>query len=153
MGRPTSYDPSYCDEVVELGRQGMSVVEMACSIGVSRNTLETNWTEAHPEFLEAFRRAKDESQAWWERTGRVGMLAKTIDGSIFSRSMAARFPHDWRETKRNEHTGADGGAIKTEAIVSEAEAFKERLIQGTIPGPAQGDADGDESEGIAAPEA
>ena len=78
----------------------MSVVEMACEIGVARATLETNWPEAYPEFLEAFTRAKDHSQAWWERTGRIGMLTKEIDSSIFSRSMAARFPRDWRETKR-----------------------------------------------------
>jgi len=111
MGRPSSYDPAYCERVIELGKQGMSVVEMACEIGVSRNTLETNWPAQHPEFLEAFTRAKEESQAWWERTGRVGMMKKEIDAAIYSRSMAARFPHDWRETKRSELSGPDGGPI------------------------------------------
>lgn len=113
MGRPSLYDPAYCERVVELGKQGMSVVEMACDIGVCRATLEANWPAEHPEFLEAFTRAKEESQAWWERTGRVGMLKKEIDAAIYSRSMAARFPNDWRETKRNEHSGVDGGPIET----------------------------------------
>jgi hypothetical protein len=113
MGRPSLYDPSYCERVIELGKQGMSVVEMACEIGVSRNTLETNWPAEHPEFLEAFVRAKDESQAWWEKAGRVGMAGKNIDAAIWSRSMAARFPNDWRETKRNEHSGPDGSPIAT----------------------------------------
>lgn len=96
-GRPTKYKPEYCERIVELGKQGMSVVEMACEIGVARSTLEAEWTEKHPKFSEAFVRAREESQAWWERTGRVGMQSKSIDAAIFSRSMSARFPHDWRE--------------------------------------------------------
>jgi hypothetical protein len=113
MGRPSDYDPSYCEKVIELGKQGMSVVEMACEIGVARATLETNWPAAHPEFLEAFTHAREQSQAWWERTGRVGMLKKEIDASIYSRSMAARFPKDWREVKGTELTGKDGGPVET----------------------------------------
>lgn len=105
MGRPSKYDPAYCEQIIELGKQGMSVVEMACEIGVARSTLEEAWPAAHPEFSEAFVRAREESQAWWERTGREGMKSKSIDAQIFSRSMSARFPHDWRESKEIEHKG------------------------------------------------
>lgn len=98
-GRPTKYKPEYCERVVELGKQGMSVVEMACDIGVARATLEANWPAEHPEFLEAFARAREESQAWWEKTGREGMQAKSIDAAIYSRSMSARFPKDWSEKR------------------------------------------------------
>lgn len=116
MARPSEYDPAYCETIIELGKQGYSVVEMATELGVSRNTLETNWPAAHPEFLEAFTRAKECSQAWWERTGRVGMIENTINASIWSRSMAARFPRDWREVKGTELTGKDGGAIQTDNV-------------------------------------
>lgn len=118
MGRPSLYEPAYCERVIELGKQGMSVVEMACAIGVARSTLEESWPSLFPEFFEAFARAREESQAWWERAGREGMLGKSIDASIYSRSMAARFPKDWRETTRSEHSGPDGGAIhlKGEAV-------------------------------------
>jgi orotate phosphoribosyltransferase-like protein len=126
MGRPSLYDPAFCETVIELGKQGMSVIEMACEIGVSRNTLETNWPAEHPEFLEAFTRAREESQAWWERAGRVGMLSNTISAPIWSRSMAARFPKDWREVKGTEHSGPDGAPIATvqrvERIVIDPEA-------------------------------
>jgi hypothetical protein len=97
MGRPTKYDPSYCERIIKLGKEGMSVVEMACDIGVHRETIEKNWPAEYPEFSEAFARARDESQAWWERTGREGMKSKSIDAAIYSRSMAARFPKDWRD--------------------------------------------------------
>jgi hypothetical protein len=96
-GRPSDYDPAYCDRVLELGRTGASVVEMATDIGVARATLEANWTEAHPEFLEAFTYAKQLSQVWWERKGRENLESQIFQASMWSRSMAARFPHDWRE--------------------------------------------------------
>lgn len=112
MGRPSSYDPAYCEQVIEMGKQGYSVVEMAAELGVHRETLEQNWPAAHPEFSEAFTHARIASQAWWERTGRVGMIENSISAPIWSRSMAARFPRDWREVKGTELTGKDGGPVQ-----------------------------------------
>lgn len=97
VGRPSLYREDYCAKVVELGSEGMSVVEMAAEIGVARNTLETEWPGKHPEFLEAFTRARELSQAWWERTGRENLLADKFQAQLYSRSMSARFPKDWRE--------------------------------------------------------
>jgi hypothetical protein len=99
VGRPSKYDPAYCDQVIELGKQGMSVVEIACELGVHRETIEKNWPENYPDFSEAFARARDESQAWWEKAGREGLTKDKFNAQVWSRSMSARFPKDWRETK------------------------------------------------------
>jgi hypothetical protein len=115
-GRPTGYDPSYCDRVIELGRSGMSVVEMAADIGVSRNTLETNWPKAHPQFMEALEEARDLAQAWWERQGRENLTTGGFQSALYSRSMAARFPRDWREVKGTELTGKDGGPVSVTEV-------------------------------------
>lgn len=104
-GRPSKYDPAYCETVIELGKAGCSVIEMACRIGVARSTLEGAWPEAHPEFSEALTRAREESQAWWEAKGREGLTADKFNASVWSRSMAARFPHDWREVQGRELSG------------------------------------------------
>lgn len=114
-GRPSLYRPEYCERVLEFGREGMSVVEMAAEIGVSRNSLEERWPAAHEEFREAFARARELSQAWWERQGRVGLTAERFNAQVYSRSMAARFPKDWRESKEQRVTGADGGAVQIES--------------------------------------
>lgn len=98
-GRPSSYDPAYCERVRELGDTGASVVEMAVEIGCSRNTLETEWPARYPEFLEALGDARARSQVWWERKGRENLATQGFQSSMWSRSMAARFPHDWRESK------------------------------------------------------
>ena len=111
-GRPSSYKPEYCEAVIEMGKQGFSVVEMAAEIGVHRSSLESAWPEAYPEFSEAFTHAKQCSQAWWERVGRDNLLIAqgggTFQASVWSRSMAARFPHDWREASKVDHTSSDG---------------------------------------------
>jgi hypothetical protein len=96
-GRPSKYDPKFCAKVFELGKQGYSVVEMCAEIGVARNTLETEWPSKHGEFSEAFTRARELSQAWWEEQGRKNLTADKFQAQLYSRSMSARFPHDWRE--------------------------------------------------------
>lgn len=96
-GRPSTYDPSYCDRVIEMGRSGMSVVEMCAELGCARSTLEAAWPEAYPEFSEALGLSRVIAQAWWETQGRHNLTADKFQASLYSRSMAARFPHDWRE--------------------------------------------------------
>ena len=113
-GRPSLYKPEYCERVIELGREGMSIIEMAAEIGVSRSTLEESWPELSAEFSEAFARARELSQAWWEGQGRKGLMADRFNAQLYSRSMAARFPKDWRESKEQRVTGADGGAVQIE---------------------------------------
>ena len=39
--------------------------------------------------------------------------ASEFQGNVWSRSMAARFPDDWREVKGTELTGKDGAPIQT----------------------------------------
>lgn len=103
-GRPTDYLPEYCERVIELGKEGASVVEMAHEVGVSRLTLETNWPAAHPEFLAALEQARLASQTWWEKKGRENLEKNVFQASVWSRSMAARFPNDWREKSEVQHS-------------------------------------------------
>lgn len=111
-GRPSVYKEEYCERIVDLGLRGASVVEMAFELGVTKQTLH-NWTDAHPDFLDAFTRAKMASQVWWERKGRDGMEkpSQEFQASIWSRSMAARFPEDWTEKQRQEVSGPNGAPV------------------------------------------
>lgn len=114
MARPTSYDPSYCDKVIEWGEMGKSKAWMAASLGVSRQTIE-NWMQEFPEFLDAITHAMDLSQKWWEDIGQAYIISeggKTLNSGVYSRSMAARFPADWREKTETALTGANGGPVQ-----------------------------------------
>jgi hypothetical protein len=111
-GRPSLYDEAYCGDVIEYGKAGKSLTWIATEIGVTVQTL-LNWKDAHPEFLEALTRAKHWSQRWWEDKGQDGMEQQGFNASVWSRSMAARFPDDWREVKGTELTGKDGAPVET----------------------------------------
>lgn len=117
MGRPTDYEVAHCETVIALGREGKSKAYIAAELDVSRQTLE-NWCKAHPEFLDALTRAMTFAQAWWEDAGQKGMVADKFNASVWSRSMAARFPEDWREVRSNEVTGKDGAPLATAATVT-----------------------------------
>lgn len=116
MARPTTYDPEYCDLVIAWGAQGKSVTWMAAELDVSRATIY-EWIEVHPEFSDAITRAKAKAQQWWEDAGQNGMLAPGFNAGVYTKSMAARFPEDWRDASRTELVGADGGPLKQSLTV------------------------------------
>lgn len=117
-GRPSDYDPSFCDDVITYGKSGKSVTWIATELGVVKQTLH-NWMAAHPEFMDAMTHAKQFAQRWWEDAGQDGMTAQGFNASVWSRSMAARFPDDWREIKGTELTGKDGGPVEVKAEKAE----------------------------------
>lgn len=115
-GRPTDYRDEYCDTVIALGREGKSKVQIAVALGVVRQTLD-NWTEQHPEFLDAMTRAREESQAWWEDKGQTGLEGQGFNASLWAKNVSCRFPQDWTDKSKHEHSGPDGGPIPTTITV------------------------------------
>lgn len=111
VGRPTKYDPAFCDKVIEVGSYGGWLSEMAEACDVHRSTMD-EWAAEHPEFSEALTRAKQKAQAWFEKEGREGMRADKFNSQLWAKQMSARHREEY--TERRELTGAEGGAIKTE---------------------------------------
>ena len=111
-GRPSTYDAAYCEQVIECGRNGYSIVQISAEIDVPRATM-TRWADEHPEFRAALTRAKELEQAWWERRGVDALDQPVFQSQVWKTSMQARFRNDY--TERREHSGPDGGAIKTES--------------------------------------
>lgn len=121
VGRPTLFDPSYCDKVVELGALGKSLEQIATILGVSCRVLY-DWRDKYPEFLRALEQAKEAEQTWWEDQAQAYMLehkdAAKLNASIWSRSMAARFPKKYRESVKQEITGENGAPLLTGIQIS-----------------------------------
>lgn len=116
VGRPSTYDPAYCEKVVELGKLGKSIEQICYNLNTPIRTLY-EWRDRHEEFSQALDEAKVYEQAWWEEQAAAYMLehkdAPKLNASIWSRSMAARFPKKYRESTKTEITGADGAALLT----------------------------------------
>jgi transposase len=114
VGRPSLYDPKYCEEVIALGKIGKSTEAIGAILGVGTKTLY-NWRDQNPEFLHALELAKEFELQWWEDIGQTHMVenkeSDKLNASIWSRSMAARFPKKYRESVKQEVTGADGAPL------------------------------------------
>jgi transposase len=114
VGRPSTYDPAYCEQVVELGRIGKSIEQICYHLHTPVRTLY-EWRDRHEEFSQALEEAKTYEQAWWEEQAAAYMVenkeSDRLNASLWSRSMAARFPKKYRESTKTEITGADGAPL------------------------------------------
>jgi hypothetical protein len=115
-GRPSLYDPSYCETVVELGREGKSPAQIAARLDVARSTL-IEWASMHPEFSTALTRAKTLEQNWWEEQGQIALTSDRFNSAVWSKSMSARFREDYTERQSHEHAGKDGAPINTRLTI------------------------------------
>ena len=115
VGRPTDYDPSFCDKVIELGKLGKSFEQMAMQLNVSYRTL-CRWRKEYEEFCHALEEAQAYEQAWWEEVAQSYMIeekdAAKLNQGLWSRSMAARFPRKYSDRLKQEISGADGQDLK-----------------------------------------
>jgi hypothetical protein len=112
MSRPSKYRKRYCEQVITIGRTGASRTQIARSLGVARSTLYA-WAKLHPVFADAFERATEAAQVWWENVAlaAIDLPAHSFNTSLWIRVMTTRFPKDYRETKHKELTGKDGAPL------------------------------------------
>lgn len=115
VGRPTTYQPEYCDAVVELGAQGHSLTSIAHLLGVLKQNL-IDWGNKHPEFSAALMRAKAAEQHWWEEAGRAGLFMDKFNAAVWRTSMQARFRDEYTERKITEVTGDGGGPVQIQPV-------------------------------------
>lgn len=110
-GRPTDYKAPYCDEVLSHLGDGYTLASFAGIVGASRQTVY-DWSEAHPEFLDAIKKGRAKGQHIWEQR----LAKQAIDGAgntaaiIFA--MKNLYQDDWADKILNEHTGKGGGPIE-----------------------------------------
>ena len=126
VGRPSSYKPEFCEQVLVWGAEGKSIAGMAARLHVDKSTL-LKWKEAHPEFGTALSRALVYAQNWWEEEGQKGMKSREFNAAVYNKIVASRFREDYAE--RKEVTGANGGAIKVETKVIDVEALEDEQLE------------------------
>ena len=64
-GRPTKYDKTMCEKVLELMSKGKSIVQVAAEFNVSRETIYA-WEKEHKEFSDTLSIGRMKSEAFWE---------------------------------------------------------------------------------------
>ena len=97
-GRKSTYDPKYCQMMIDF--MGIKTIE--------------RWSKEHEDFAEAWQIAHSKRSLFYEKIGIAGIQGKleyfNQTAWIFCMKQLG-----WRDTI--EHTGANGGPIKTESKV------------------------------------
>ena len=114
MGRPSKYKPEFCQQIIELGKQGKSIAQMASHFDVDKASIY-DWAASQEEFSTALARAKAHSQTWWENKAQENMDNRNFNAQLWLKSVASRFREDYTEKQVTELTGANGGAVQVEA--------------------------------------
>lgn len=130
-GRPSSYRPEWCEQVIELGRIGKSICQIAAALDVDRKTL-ANLAGKHPELADALHRSRELAQAWWEDLGQKGCQTRDFNAQAYSLQVRNRFPQDWRERTDLAVGGPDGAPILLRPVRSLPRAELERLANAAI---------------------
>lgn len=124
VGRPTDYRPEYCEQMIEYFSEApysekmktvvtkmgdvvevptveasdfKSLAAFANRLGVHKDTLH-EWSKVHPEFSDAYKRAKQFQEEWLSVNGNKGLLNPAF--SIFT----AKNVIDWRDKRDIELT-------------------------------------------------
>jgi len=106
VGRPTKYEPRFCDELEACMAEGYSITAFAGKIGVSRSTIN-EWMSANPEFSEAVSRAKGKRLLHWEtaalKVAKEGGGPGTATVIVFG--LKNMGDDEWRDKQEFEHSG------------------------------------------------
>ena len=102
MGRPTKYDPAFCDDIVALMATGLSKTAWAGHIGVCHDTV-IEWAKQHPEFSDAVKRGQAARTLKLEQDLLAGTEGPKVTSRIFALKNAA--PGEWRDKVETEHSG------------------------------------------------
>ena len=104
VGRPTKYTKEMPQKIYDYLAQGHSLTQFAVSIGVHKDTVY-EWVKEHPEFSDAFARAKQASQAHWERELVSMMYDRNVNAPLVKMYFANRF--GWSDKKEVDNTSSD----------------------------------------------
>jgi len=122
-GRPSKYDPKYCNQALKLMAKGFSKEVVAAKLGINRDTLY-EWCKSHPEFSDTIKVGEAKSLLFWEQKGIDGMMGK-IKGfrcPVWIFVMKNRF--GWRDSVEIED--------KTESIRQESQEDTEETLKRLI---------------------
>lgn len=112
-GRPTTYQPEFCDVVRDMMATGLSKTAVAGYLKVSRQRL-IDWAEANPEFRDAVKEGEAMRTLRLEQDLLSAETGPQVTSRIFALKNAA--PEEWRDMKAVEMTGKDGGPMEITGI-------------------------------------
>jgi hypothetical protein len=94
LGRPTLYNDSFCQKLIDHFKEGGSVEEFCLDNNISKQTFY-NWCEVHEDFFDAKKIGESFSQGWWMKKGRLSLENKDFSYTGWYMNMKNRF--GWKD--------------------------------------------------------
>lgn len=120
-GRPTDFDESYGQSILELMASGLSLAASAAEIGVHRQRVY-EWMDRHPEFADTVKVAQAKRQLFLERRLLSAEIGPVVTSTIFALKNAG--PEDWRDKREIEHSGEVAVSTKEQRDAAVAAATR-----------------------------
>ena len=90
------------------------------------------WETEHEDFFRALEESRNNALNYWENLALNHIVENPggprLNTGLWSRSMAARFPREYRENSKVEVSGKDGGAIEVDVIHDFAKDLMQDLL-------------------------
>lgn len=103
FGRPTKYEPEFCQRVIDFMALGYSKEAVAGELEIDKTTLY-QWEKAHEDFSNALKRGVELSRKFWEKTAIDNIVynqkGKKADAVLWIFNMKNRF--GWTDKKEIE---------------------------------------------------
>jgi hypothetical protein len=115
IGRPSKYDPKFCEIAVQYLSEGYSVTALAGHIGVARSTV-FKWADENAEFSDSLRTGQALAAKWWENQLREIVQGGQGNATAAIFGVKNRSREEWKDKHETEITGPDGGPVQIQEI-------------------------------------
>jgi uncharacterized protein YjcR len=95
-GRPTLYDPDYCEDARTFLADGFSVAALAGKLKVAVSTVNL-WIDKHPEFSDAVKEGQAGAVYWWEQRNRELAQGGSGNATTVIFGLKNRAPDQWKD--------------------------------------------------------
>lgn len=122
IGRPSSYSDEAAEQVCRVIASGGTLEQAGKAVGVSDETI-LRWLRDRPDFRGEYARARAQQGHWYaDKISEITLDPKREPADIAARVnalkwlAAKRTPKVYGDRTHHEHTGANGGPIRTQEL-------------------------------------
>ncbi len=138
MGRPSEYDPKYCDMLIDHMKQGGTFESFAAKLRHSKQTLY-NWTSVYPDFLDAKKIGEGMSLDFFLNMGKLmatGQLRRVKSEKPVILEGKVQFDKDGNVVMEREYEYSTGGQSTWIFMMKNIHRWKDRTdvnVAGQLP--------------------
>jgi len=130
-GRPTKYKKEYCDKIIVLMAEGISISEVSRIFQVNESTIY-EWAKHYPLFSNALKKARTYSKAWWSNKGRSNLENKEFNYQGWYMQMRNRFSYHNKQFEQQKNKEI-GKKLNGDTPLEKLQNLNQAVADGIVP--------------------